>query len=423
MKRVALSPLVVAAIAVVGTAACIGGRASPSTQHYVLSPVIEAPSGGPAGPAAMRVVGVGPVSLPAYLDRPQVVMRPAPDRLDIREFAQWAEPLRDAVTRVVAVNLARLLPDSHVVTFPWRSTEKIRYQVILDIGQMDGPAGGQRRARCALARARPVRDRGRGARLASERTGRRRHDRGGHEPRAGRAQSRDRPGVDGDREGDAMTTTQLSGAAAEWQAAAEVQPLVKNWWMMAGRGVLAVLFGVAIVLWRIPVFDVVIVSFGTYAIADGILAIASALRAARPLMTGWPIALEGIISICFGLLALRWPFLPRGAIGVLIAWAVLTGICEIVAAVGLPRKLAAHWLVGTGGAFSIFLALLALGLALGTPYAGSDRVVLALAAYAIVFGIVILLASLRFRRAALARRSQNQRRPVRDEGASATGNP
>lgn len=218
-------------------------------------------------------------------------------------------------------------------------------------------------------------------------------------------------------------STASSGGASEWQAAAELQPLVKNWWMVAGRGVLAVLFGVAIALWRIPVFDAAIVSFGTYAIADGILAIASALRAAPARMTGWPIALEGIISVCFGLLALVWPFpfLPRGAIGVLIAWAVLTGICEIVAAVGLPPKLAAHWLVGTGGAFSIFLALGVLGLVLGTPYAGSDRVVLALAAYAIVFGIVILLASLRFRRAA-AWRPQNQRRPVRDDGASATGN-
>ena len=214
-----------------------------------------------------------------------------------------------------------------------------------------------------------------------------------------------------------MRATQLSGAAAEWQTAAELQPLVKNWWMMAGRGVLAVLFGAAIALWRIPVFHAVVVSFGTYAIADGILAIASALRAARP-RTGWPIALEGIISVCFGVMAFDWAprFLPGGAIGVLVAWGVLTGICEIVAAVGLPRKLAAHWFVGTGGAFSIFLALLVLGL----PHAGSDRVALALAVYAIVFGIVILFASLRFRRAALARRPENQRRP--GDGASATGN-
>jgi uncharacterized lipoprotein YmbA len=136
--------LTLAAVAVLGTVSCvsIGGRGSPDTQHYVLSPVVEAPSGATASPAAPLVVGVGPVSLPAYLDRPQLVTRPAPDRLDVKEFAQWGEPLRDAVTRVVAVNLARLLPDSQVVKFPWRSTEKIRYRVILDIEQMDGPAGG-----------------------------------------------------------------------------------------------------------------------------------------------------------------------------------------------------------------------------------------------------------------------------------------
>jgi uncharacterized membrane protein HdeD (DUF308 family) len=69
-------------------------------------------------------------------------------------------------------------------------------------------------------------------------------------------------------------------------ASGDLEPLVRNWWMMAGRGILAVLFGTVILLWRIPVFDAVIVSFGTYAIADGILAIASAIRAARPRMAG-----------------------------------------------------------------------------------------------------------------------------------------
>jgi uncharacterized membrane protein HdeD (DUF308 family) len=177
-------------------------------------------------------------------------------------------------------------------------------------------------------------------------------------------------------------------------AAADLDPLVTNWWMMAGRGILAVAFGSAIALWRMPVFDAVIISFGTYAIADGILAIASAFRAVRPRTAGWPIALEGIISVVLGVLAFAWPFLPRGAIGVLVAWGLLTGICEIVAAVRLPRKLAAHWLVVTGGAFSIFLALAVLAL----PHAGSDRVALALGAYAIVFGIVVLVASLGFRR-------------------------
>jgi uncharacterized membrane protein HdeD (DUF308 family) len=194
-----------------------------------------------------------------------------------------------------------------------------------------------------------------------------------------------------------MTATRSFGVVAGREVAAELQPLVKNWWMMAGRGVLAILFGAAIALWRIPVFDAVVVSFGTYAIADGILAIAAALSAARARMGGGAIVLEGVISIVLGVLVLVWPVFPRGTIGVLIAWGVLTGICEILAAVRLPRALAAHWLIATGGAFSIFLAFVVLAL----PYAGSDRVALLLAAYAIVFGIVTVLASLGFRRAQL----------------------
>jgi uncharacterized membrane protein HdeD (DUF308 family) len=190
-----------------------------------------------------------------------------------------------------------------------------------------------------------------------------------------------------------MMSTQSRRAVAGGQAAAELQPLVRNWWMMAGRGVLAVLFGAAIALWRIPVLDAVVVSFGTYAIADGILAIAAAVRAARPRLAGWPIALEGVISIILGVLVFVWPHLPRRAIGVLAAWGMLTGICEVVAAARLPRALAAHWFVATGGAFSIFLALVVLTL----PHAGSDRVALILAAYAIVFGIALSLASRRFR--------------------------
>jgi uncharacterized membrane protein HdeD (DUF308 family) len=202
-----------------------------------------------------------------------------------------------------------------------------------------------------------------------------------------------------------MMSTRSSGAVAGWQAAGELQPLVRNWWMMAGRGVLAVLFGAAIALWRIPVLDAVLVSFGTYAIADGILAIASVLRAARPRTAGRPIALEGIVSVVLGVLAFTWPIFPRRVIGLLVAWGLLTGILEIVAAMRLPRELAAHWLVGTGGASSIFLALVVLAL----PHAGSGRVALALAAYAIVFGVVMLFASLRFRLAAPAGRQQRVR--------------
>ena len=134
--------MLVVAVAVVGTAACIGGRPSPATRHYLLTPVINSSSDGVTPRTTSFVVGVGPVSLPAYLDRPQIVMRTAPDQIQLLEFAQWGEPLRPGVTRVLTVNLGRLMPESRVVAFPWSTGEEIRYQIVVDIGQLDGPAGG-----------------------------------------------------------------------------------------------------------------------------------------------------------------------------------------------------------------------------------------------------------------------------------------
>jgi acid phosphatase family membrane protein YuiD len=86
---------------------------------------------------------------------------------------------------------------------------------------------------------------------------------------------------------------------------------------------------------------------------------------------------------------------PPPLLLVLIVWGLLTGMLEIVTAVQLPRRLAVRWLVGTGGLSSVFLALVVLAL----PRAASDRIVLSLAVYAAVFGIVMLTAALHFRAA------------------------
>jgi uncharacterized membrane protein HdeD (DUF308 family) len=174
-----------------------------------------------------------------------------------------------------------------------------------------------------------------------------------------------------------------------------LDPLVKNWWLMAIRGVLAILLGITMLVWRTPTFEAIIVPFATYALIDGIVAIASAIRAARSLIEGWPIAVEGVVSVALGGLALVWPFLSHRLLLVLVAWGILTGVFEIITAMRLPRELAAHWLVVTAGVSSVFLALLILVL----PHAASNTVAAWLSAYAIVFGIAILLAALRFRTA------------------------
>ncbi len=128
------------AIAVVGTlvTACTLRAAPPKT--YLLSPASPAPAA--AGAGRGPVVGVGPVTVPAYLDRPSIVVRAGGDEVRLSSENHWAEPLKDGVARVVAENLALMVPTDAVAVFPWRSPWTVRYRVIVEILRFDGPLGG-----------------------------------------------------------------------------------------------------------------------------------------------------------------------------------------------------------------------------------------------------------------------------------------
>lgn len=132
-RRAAL-PLVLVTTLLAG--GCLGGTAP--TRFYVLAPV-----DGPAMAGARPLtIGVGPVTMAGYLDRPQIVTRPSTDKIDLGEFDQWGEPLRDGISRVLAEDLSRQLPSAKIAVFPWRGLDGVRYQVIVDITRFDGPAGG-----------------------------------------------------------------------------------------------------------------------------------------------------------------------------------------------------------------------------------------------------------------------------------------
>ena len=136
MTTLTLRPLI--ALTIVGAmlaAGCFGGNAP--TRFYVLAPgemtAVTAPT---------LSVGLGPIGLAGYLDRPQIVTRPAADKIDLGEFDQWGEPLRDGVSRVLAEDLARQMPSAKISVFPWRGLEQIRYQVVVNVTRLDGPSGG-----------------------------------------------------------------------------------------------------------------------------------------------------------------------------------------------------------------------------------------------------------------------------------------
>jgi uncharacterized membrane protein HdeD (DUF308 family) len=170
--------------------------------------------------------------------------------------------------------------------------------------------------------------------------------------------------------------------------------LVRNWWMMAVRGVLAIAFGVSILVWPDVTLSTVVMLFGLYALLDGVWTIGAGARASTRVFDAWPVLLEGVVSVTLGLLALAWPWVPRRFVYVLAAWGLITGVLELVAALRLPREGAGHWLLGTAGVSSLFLAILILLL----PYAVDDFVLRVIAVYAQVFGAVLLLAAIFFPR-------------------------
>ena len=100
-------------------------------------------------------IGIGPVNMAPYLDRPQIVTRSGNHRLEMSEFNRWSEPLKISVSRVIGVNLSNLMETNRVYLLPRRNKSiPLDYQVAIDIPRFDGQLGGDARltARWSLYR-------------------------------------------------------------------------------------------------------------------------------------------------------------------------------------------------------------------------------------------------------------------------------
>ncbi len=115
-------------------------RTSP-TRFYVLSPMKKTDI--KATRISSRIsVGVGPVSIPDYLDRPQIIVRTSENRLDLREFDKWAGSLKHDVPRVIADDISTILGTDKVFIFPWAASLNPRFEVKIDITRFDGNKKG-----------------------------------------------------------------------------------------------------------------------------------------------------------------------------------------------------------------------------------------------------------------------------------------
>ena len=177
---------------------------------------------------------------------------------------------------------------------------------------------------------------------------------------------------------------------------AGLSSLTRGWWILAFRGALALLFGVAALMWPRVTLGAFVLGFGSYALVDGLAALAQSIRAAERPRQGAPLFLEGAVSVGLGIVAWGWPLAVSPVLLYLIAsWGILTGLLELLVALWLLREPTAQWLFGLAGVSSVLLGMVLMLL----PRAGAVEIVRLVALYAVTFGVLTLGAAFWLRRA------------------------
>jgi uncharacterized membrane protein HdeD (DUF308 family) len=167
-----------------------------------------------------------------------------------------------------------------------------------------------------------------------------------------------------------------------------MQQLIGNFrTMVLARGIAAVLFGILTLVWPNLTLSVLVLLFGVFVAINGITAVAAALRNTGE--QGWGFLLvEGILGILAGVVALVWPGITALAfLYLLAAWAILTGIMEIVAPLSFPMSGGRAALTALAGLASIVFGILIAA----RPSSGLLAVAWLIGVYAIVFGVMYIV--------------------------------
>jgi uncharacterized lipoprotein YmbA len=130
----------------VSLAACSTFSPRPDPSRFYTLTAIAQPgdtatkdSGNPAGVS----LGIGPIRLPGYLDRQEIVTRVSQNRIDVSEYDRWAEPLETNFTRVLAQNLSVLLNTDQLLFYPWELNRRPNYQVTIEVLRFEPSTRGE----------------------------------------------------------------------------------------------------------------------------------------------------------------------------------------------------------------------------------------------------------------------------------------
>jgi len=171
-----------------------------------------------------------------------------------------------------------------------------------------------------------------------------------------------------------------------------ISEMAHDWWMFLVRGLAAIIFGALALIWPSQAWLALVVLFGVFAVIDGIVNVIAGLNFQRYFDRWWAILVEGVVGILVGVFTFIWPNIVSNVLFYFVAaWAVMTGILEIVAAIRIQPFILGEWSMILGGILSILFGILLFVY----PAAGLVGLVWAIGLYAILYGVLQIVFSSR----------------------------
>ena len=170
--------------------------------------------------------------------------------------------------------------------------------------------------------------------------------------------------------------------------------LRRTWWMLLLRGLFAIVFGV--LTWVLPGVSLaaLVLLFGAYVMADGILGVWSAVAGRKEHEHWWVMLIAGLLGIAIGLLTFLAPGVTALVLLFYIAiWAIATGVLQIVVAIRLRKEMRGEWMLILGGLASVLFGVLLVA----KPEAGALAVLWLIGTYAVFFGALLVMLALKVR--------------------------
>ena len=187
-----------------------------------------------------------------------------------------------------------------------------------------------------------------------------------------------------------MTNTNTQGLGA---GAILLHNLAKNWWALALRGVAAIVFGVLAFAWPGITIMSLVILYGAYALVDGVFSIFAAIGGGTPAPRWW-LAVVGILGVLAGLIAFANPVL----VGLYLlwfigAWAIVSGIMEIIGAIRLRKEIDNEWMLILHGLISVLFGIMLFA----WPVTSALALIWVIGAYAIAAGVIMLVLAFRLK--------------------------